>query len=241
MVELAVFSIRAAPGIFPQRAPLQHYLYQNLATQIQHRCSGFALQVLIRAFGASLGINYPHLPHLGPPPKTPFKLRPGLFLLSYVVGVPGCLCLIFWVLSGSLRRPYAWLAPSVCLGLSREPGWLLAVFKCCGNVALVGEDAACAGVTCQPLLLPDTSVQVGFCFLLLVQLEILICEEQCCLLVLIGNQMGDSGRNAYLLDCGHRFINSVVRSGRNSKHVIVQRRSSGRMVEGQAILQHCGL
>lgn len=55
------------------------------------------------------------------------------------------------LLAGPLDRPCTWSAPApLCLGLSVEPVQHLAlpaVFKYCGTAALVGDDAACAGVT----------------------------------------------------------------------------------------------
>ena len=73
------------------------------------------------------------------------------------------------------------------------------------------------------------------------QLVILICGEWRYLPVLIGNQMRDGGGNTFLCACGHRFTNSFVRRGRNSERMVAYRRISGRVVEGQPILQCCDL
>lgn len=66
-------------------------------------------------------------------------------------------------------------------------------------------------------------------------------QQQQHLPVLTGNQMRDGGGNAFLFDCGHKFTNSFMRWGRNSKGMTVKRRSPGRVVKGQPVLQHCDL
>jgi len=53
--------------------------------------------------------------------------------------------------------------------------------------------------------------------------------------------MRDGGGNTFLCACGHRFTNSFVRRGRNSERMAAYRRISGRVVEGQPILQRCDL